>query len=140
VNSIAKVRGTISRFIKPREAVAATVYFLSTGMIAFLETLTWDNLYLDWGSDGQSWGFGQVYAIALLVAPLADLLNYLMDENHSKALNNQRPIVYMFSQSRIFMVGESLANFDRSAQLYLSGQSMADVLVDDRFLSPDTYY
>jgi hypothetical protein len=89
----------ISRYAKRRELVALVFYFLSTAMISLLESLTQDGyVNVQWGPDGLSWGFGQIYAVALLIAPILDLGNYLITRNEK--LEGDRPISNMFSSWR----------------------------------------
>jgi hypothetical protein len=82
----------ISQFGKRKQIIAFAVYSISIVSIALLEGLS-TTISLTWEDGGFQMGFGQVYALALLAAPVFDLIHYFLEK--SETLDDKRPIGYL---------------------------------------------
>ena len=83
------VRDGIQPAVKRKRLVGVAVYFGSIAAIVLIEVLTQDLISVVWDDGGLPWGFGQILAMVLLVAPLLALFDYGL--NPSPKLNGSRP-------------------------------------------------
>lgn len=84
------VREGILPVVTLKKFAAVAVYFVSFAAIVLVEVLTQDTISVAWDDDGVPWGFGQILAMASLLAPLLALFDYAI--NRSPKLNGSRPV------------------------------------------------
>ena len=95
-----RVTDGISPVVKMKRWISLMVYFGSIAEIVLLEILTQDTISVVWDDGGDPWGFGQILAMVLIVAPLLALGDYAL--NPSSKLNGARPISARYLKWRNF--------------------------------------